>query len=563
MTPILAFDIETVPDIAGLRLLHGIEAQISDHDVAEFAFRERRARTGHDFLPLHQHRVVAIACALRDEDSFRCWSLGSAEEGEAVLIRRFFDGIEKYTPQLVSWNGGGFDLPVLHYRSLVHGVSAPRYWEQGDEDKDFRYNNYLNRFHMRHVDLMDVLSLYQNRGQAPLDEVARLLGFPGKLGMDGSKVWEAYQSGKIDDIRKYCETDVANTYLVFQRFQLLRGACEDALWHIARVHAETLMRPLQGLSWGYRHRARLSVRWVPKKGGSLVGFRERKSRYVTDMTSCEVLPPRISDLLRPLRALVDSLDMQGRLPQIEVAVGEEQVVLVFRVLVSPGAADAGRLRQFAERHGVHLWLQPAGPDSARPFWPLATPGLYYALPEYGLRIAFGPTDFTQVNHAVSRLLVVRALSLLDPRPGERIADFFCGLGNFTLPIAGRGAEVLGVEGSSGLVARAQENARANGLADRCRFAIADLFDAAACAGLPACDKVLLDPPREGAIELVKSFAAKPPSRIVYVACDPATLARDSGVLVHVQGSRLAAAGVVNMFPHTSHVESIALFDRDR
>ena len=162
MTPILAFDIETVPDVAGLRLLHGIDAQVSDRDVAEFAFRERRARTGHDFLPLHQHRVVAIACALRDEDSFRCWSLGSAEESEAELIRRFFDGIEKYTPQLVSWNGGGFDLPVLQYRSLIHGVSAPRYWEQGDEDRDFRYNNYLARYHMRHVDLMDILSLYQN-----------------------------------------------------------------------------------------------------------------------------------------------------------------------------------------------------------------------------------------------------------------------------------------------------------------------------------------------------------------------------------------------------------------
>jgi 23S rRNA (uracil1939-C5)-methyltransferase len=189
--------------------------------------------------------------------------------------------------------------------------------------------------------------------------------------------------------------------------------------------------------------------------------------------------------------------------------------------------------------------------------------LYYTLPEYGLRIAFGPTDFTQVNHAVNRLLVGRALSLLDPKPGERITDLFCGLGNFTLPIAGSGAEVLGVEGSAGLVARAQENARANGLADRCRFAVADLFDAAACAGLPACDKVLLDPPREGAVELVKSFAARPPARIVYVACDPATLARDSGVLVHTQGYRLAAAGVVNMFPHTSHVESIALFERDQ
>jgi 23S rRNA (uracil1939-C5)-methyltransferase len=338
---------------------------------------------------------------------------------------------------------------------------------------------------------------------------------------------------------------------------------EDALWHLGRVSPETMLQPLNGLAWGYRHRARMSVRWVPKKGGSLVGFRERKSSFVTDMTSCEVLPPRISDLLQPLRALVDSLQMQGRLPQIEVAVGEELTVLVLRILVAPGAADGERLRQFAERHGVQLWLQAEGPDSARPFWPLETPGLYYTLPEFGLRISFGPTDFTQVNHAVNRLLVRRALSLLDPHPGDSIMDFFCGLGNFTLPIASRGADVLGVEGSAGLVARAEENARANGLAGRCRFAVADLFDTVACAGLPACDKVLLDPPREGAIELVKSFAARPPSRIVYVACDPATLARDSGVLVHTQGYRLAAAGVVNMFPHTSHVESIALFERDQ
>ncbi len=318
---------------------------------------------------------------------------------------------------------------------------------------------------------------------------------------------------------------------------------EDALWHLGRIRPETMLRPLQGLSWGYRHRARMSARWVEKKGGSLVGFRERKSSYVTEMTSCEVLPPGVSDLIRPLRALIDTLATRERIPV--------------------GAEDGERLKRFAERHGVQLWLQPEGPDSARPFWPLAAPGLYYTLPEYGLRIAFGPTDFTQVNHAVNRLLVGRALSLLDPRPGDRITDFFCGLGNFTLPIARSGADVLGVEGSAGLVARAEENARANGLADRCRFAVADLFAAAACADLPACDKVLLDPPREGAIELVKSFAAKPPSRIVYVACDPATLARDSGVLVHVQGYRLAAAGVVNMFPHTSHVESIALLERDR
>jgi len=228
MTPILAFDIETVPDIVGLRLLHGIDPQAPDRDVAEFAFRERRARTGHDFLPLHQHRVVAIACALREGDSFRCWSLGSADEGEAGLLRRFFDGIEKYTPQLVSWNGGGFDLPVLQYRSLVHGVSAPRYWDQGDEDRDFRYNNYIARYHTRHLDLMDVLSLYQNRGQASLDDMARLLGFPGKIGLDGSKVWEAYQAGEIESIRNYCAADAANTYLVFQRFQLMRGIADKA-----------------------------------------------------------------------------------------------------------------------------------------------------------------------------------------------------------------------------------------------------------------------------------------------------------------------------------------------
>jgi len=227
MTPILAFDIETVPDIAGLRLLHGIDAQVPDRDVAAFAFRERRARTGQDFLPLHLHRVVAIACALRDEDSFRCWPLGDPGEGEADLIRRFFDGVEKYTPQLVSWNGGGFDLPVLHYRSLVHGVSAPRYWEQGDEDRDFRGNNYLGRYHMRHVDLMDFLAMYQQRNYVPLDELARLLGFPGKLGLDGSKVWEAYQAGEIENIRNYCATDAANTYLVFQRFQLIRGLCDE------------------------------------------------------------------------------------------------------------------------------------------------------------------------------------------------------------------------------------------------------------------------------------------------------------------------------------------------
>ncbi|HET7201692.1 MAG TPA: 23S rRNA (uracil(1939)-C(5))-methyltransferase, partial [Burkholderiales bacterium] len=237
---------------------------------------------------------------------------------------------------------------------------------------------------------------------------------------------------------------------------------EDALWHIGRVRPEAMLRPLHGLAWGYRHRARMSVRWVPKKGGSLVGFRERRSSFVTDMTSCEVLPPRVSGLIRPLRALVDSLSIQGQLPQIEVAQGDETIVLVLRVLAPPGADDRDRLKRFAEQHGIQLWLQPAGPDSARAFWPLDTAPLFYALPEFQVRIAFGPTDFTQVNPAVNRLLVRRALSLLDPRPGEKIADFFCGLGNFSLPIARSGADVLGVEGHAGLLARAEENARANG-----------------------------------------------------------------------------------------------------
>lgn len=336
---------------------------------------------------------------------------------------------------------------------------------------------------------------------------------------------------------------------------------EDALWHVGRVRPGTMLRPLHGLAWGYRHRARLSARWVEKKGGSLVGFRERKSTYVTDMTGCEVLPPAVSALIRPLRALLDALALRERIPQIEVATGDELTVLVLRVLEAVGKEDGERLKRFADEHGVQIWLQPAGPDSARPFWPLDAPGLRYALPQFGVRIAFGPTDFTQVNHAVNRLLVALALGLLDPRPGERVIDFFCGLGNFTLPIARSGADVLGVEGSAALLARAQANAQANALADRCSFAMANLFDAAECARLPGCDKALLDPPREGAVELVKSFGEKPPSRIVYVACDPATLARDAGVLVNALGYRLEAAGVANMFPHTSHVESIALFER--
>jgi predicted PolB exonuclease-like 3'-5' exonuclease len=228
MVPVLAFDIETAPDCDGLRRLYDLDPALSDKDVAEIAFQRRRTAANHDFLQLHQHRVIAIACALREDEAVRVWSLGAPEDSEAELIRRFFDGIEKYTPQLVSWNGGGFDLPVLHYRSLVHGISAPRYWDQGEDERDFKWNNYISRYHARHLDLMDLLALYQPRNNVPLDEMAKLIGFPGKLGMDGSQVWGAFQDGKLREIRSYCETDAANTYLLYLRFQLLRGVFDTA-----------------------------------------------------------------------------------------------------------------------------------------------------------------------------------------------------------------------------------------------------------------------------------------------------------------------------------------------
>ena len=223
MTPTLIFDIETIPDVAGLRRMHDLPAALTDADVTDWAAQQRRATAGSEFLPLHLHRVVAIACALRDGQTFRIWSLGEITDPEPELIRRFFDGIDRYAPQLVSWNGGGFDLPVLHHRSLIHGVTAPRYWDWGDEDRDYRFNNYLNRFHTRHLDLMDVLASYQQRACASLDAMARLCGFPGKLGLDGSEVFAAHQAGRIEDIRRYCETDVLNTYLLYLRFQLMRG----------------------------------------------------------------------------------------------------------------------------------------------------------------------------------------------------------------------------------------------------------------------------------------------------------------------------------------------------
>jgi len=338
---------------------------------------------------------------------------------------------------------------------------------------------------------------------------------------------------------------------------------EDNLRHIGKVQPEQILPPIHGPGWGYRHRARLTVRNVLKKGTVLVGFHEKRSSYVADMTSCEVLPRRLSDLLPRLRELVGSLSIHDRLPQIEVALAEDRDVLVLRVLEALTPDDERQIREFADAHRVSLWLQPAGPETAQPFHPADAGDLHYTLPEFGVSIHFKPTDFTQVNHAINRVLVRRALKLLDPQPGERIADLFCGLGNFTLPIARSGAEVTGIEGSAGLIQRAEENAQRNGLADNTRFFTMDLFkiDAAQWRAFGPFDKLLIDPPRDGAMELVKLIGAGGPRRIVYVSCSPSTLARDAEVLVAVHGYRLRAAGIVNMFPHTAHVESIALFER--
>jgi 23S rRNA (uracil1939-C5)-methyltransferase len=347
---------------------------------------------------------------------------------------------------------------------------------------------------------------------------------------------------------------------------------EDNLAHLAKVKAERMLRPLGGSPWGYRRRARLSVRYVAKKGTVLIGFHERKSRYVADMQSCAVLPASVSALLMPLRELIGSMQARERLPQIELAMGDDVTALVLRHLEPLSAGDQRLLRAFAETHSVQWWLQPKGPDTVR----LLDGGgaaLSYRLPEFGIEMPFLPTDFTQVNHDINRLLVQQALRLLGVQPSERVIDWFCGLGNFTLPLAGQAREVLGVEGSEALVARSRQNAKHNGV-DNTRFEARNLFELspADLAHYGNAEKWLVDPPREGAFALAKAVADGvqdpalapgwiPPHRIVYVSCNPATLARDAGVLVHLAGYRCTAAGVVNMFPHTAHVESIAVFER--
>jgi 23S rRNA (uracil1939-C5)-methyltransferase len=338
---------------------------------------------------------------------------------------------------------------------------------------------------------------------------------------------------------------------------------EDHLKHIGQVSPERILPAIYGPTWGYRHRARFTVRHVAKKGGVLVGFHEKRSRYVADMHSCRVLPQRISDLIGPLRELIVQLSIAQRLPQIEIALTEIADVFVFRILDALTAQDEVLMKTFADQHRLVVYLQPDGPDSTYLLHPVDATALYYALPEFDVQIHFRPTDFTQVNHAINTVLVRRALRLLDPQPGERIADLFCGLGNFTLPIARSGASVLGIEGSAGLIARATDNAMLNRLSSNVQFMTMDLFkiDAIQWAALGDFDKLLIDPPRDGALELIRLIGSNGPRRIVYVSCNPATLARDADLLVNTHGYRLLSAGVVNMFPHTAHVESIACFER--
>ncbi len=344
---------------------------------------------------------------------------------------------------------------------------------------------------------------------------------------------------------------------------------EDNLWHLAKVRPERVLRPIEGPAWGYRDRARLSVRFVAKKGTVLVGFHERKSRYVADMAVCPVLPPHVSAMLLPLRELIGGMGQRDRLPQIELACGDRVTALVLRHLEPLTADDRQRLRDFGAVHAVQWWLQPKGPDTVH-LLDDGGPVLGYSLPEFGVHMPFKPTDFTQVNPHINQVLVGRALRLLQPQRDERVIDWFCGLGNFSLPLATLAREVLGIEGSDVLVERARDNARHNGLAERTQFAMRDLFeiDAASLRDLGPAERWLIDPPRDGAFALAKAVADLhaagdwvAPQRIVYVSCNPSTLARDAGLLVHQGGYRCGAAGVVNMFPHTAHVESIAVFDR--
>ena len=338
---------------------------------------------------------------------------------------------------------------------------------------------------------------------------------------------------------------------------------EDNLRHIGKVKPELVFPAIEGPHWGYRHRARISVRFVAKKDTVLVGFHEKKSSFVADMRECRVLPPHVCALLMPLRALIGGMSLRDRLPQIEYAEGDGVPMLVLRHMEPLPEADIEALRVFAAEHHVQWYLQPKGPETAHPL-PGEAHTLGYALTEFGLRYRFQPTEFTQVNPYINAMLVRRAVQLLDLQATDRVGDLFCGLGNFTLPIAQRAGFTFGVEGSASLIERARDNATDNGLADKTDFAVANLFEINDdwFEGLPNLNKLLIDPPRDGAVAVVNALpeaATGRLQRIVYVSCSPSTLARDSAILVNVKGYRLRGAGVANMIPHTAHVESIALF----
>ena len=343
---------------------------------------------------------------------------------------------------------------------------------------------------------------------------------------------------------------------------------EDNLWHISKVRSENIMRPMYGPTWGYRYRARLSVRHVARKDAVLVGFHEKRSAYVADMSACKILPPHVEAMLLPLRALIKALSIFDQVPQIEVAVGEEVTAMVLRIMAPLSRPDEILLKAFADDWNIQWWLQTNGPETAAPFYP-ANKELFYSLPEFNVKMPFKPVDFTQVNPMINRVLVSTALRLLDVRPPHRVADLFCGLGNFTLPLATLALEVVGIEGSTSLSERARDNAVANGLAGKTSFLTRNLFDVTTedLVALGKFDRMLIDPPRDGAHALALALAglaaSRPdmlPQRLVYVSCSPSTLARDAGILTHEAGYVLKKAGVVNMFPHTSHVESMAVFE---
>jgi 23S rRNA (uracil1939-C5)-methyltransferase len=337
----------------------------------------------------------------------------------------------------------------------------------------------------------------------------------------------------------------------------------DSLIRIGKVEPESWLPSLCGMHWGYRRKARLGARVVQKKGGVIVGFREKRTAYLTSLASCEVLHPRVSSLLPALRNLIATLSTPNRIPQIEVAVGDNATAFVFRHLVPLTADDGARLADFGRQHDIQIYRQPGRPDQLVPVWPENPEPLVYRLSQTNVELEFAPSDFIQVNAELNQRMVTRALELLDPKPGDSVLDLFCGLGNFTLPLASRAGRVLGIEADAVLVEKARHNAQRNQL-QNAEFRLANLYspDTPDPWGAEHFDMWLLDPPRTGAVEVVKRLpAGAGPRRILYVSCNPGTLARDSEALVHNKGYRLAAAGVMDMFPQTSHVEAMALFER--